>query len=1024
MQQNIFQSPASQISPTVWQTAVNFLRLVLPTGVGFYSTSSVGANPGSWRDQPHTTVESMAQTVLSLSAQQCNTYFAMSGFREGLHEEQKPNGKTATVFRTQANAIAQRCLWLDIDCGKANSVYPNDVAAINALTNFLKQTGLPLPVVVSSGHGLHLYWPFMESVSTTQWLQMAGMLKSLCTHFQFDADHSRTMDAASVLRVPGTYNYDFKGKYDGQPKLCRILILPKTIYHVLDIAGTLVKAIKSNRIAPATYTSPRSTYPLPSVGAVPPAPEGLSFVGMEEAFNGPKRHPFQIIRKCRQIQQAGLGTYTQWYNMMLVMKHCAFGEQAVHDISKMDKVRYDYNNTQMKLTQAIEGGYGPCRCDTFNEKDPGICQSCPFWGKITSPLQLGDPYVECKPVKLVAADVNSDSPVVTASPCAPVMEVMPFNNQEFSVVPGKGVIWHKKTLVSAAEAGANDDEDHYITKDILICDVEIYVHSVCIDDTGPDLQRSYLVRKQAPGKAPEELRLNVTSDLGTQKLWNWLANNAMLPVHPRYNKQLSDFMSTYLASIQNKLPEVFVRDTFGWVTNHDGVTGESYPGFIVGPEMFTSRGVKPVKLTPRAAQVAESFSRVGNLEKWKMVPQMYRILEQPFSQLMMLTGFGAPFMKNGVGTATNVAYSLWDVKGGKGKSTVLEAVSSIWGCPKHLLQTKNDTVSSRFQKYAVHKNLPIFIDEVTNIREADLSDLIYDIVNGREKSRSLGSGMALARSGSWSTTTLFTSNKSLYEMLKSSHIQSDATCMRVVEHQCDFKDYTGTPYQKYIASVQNVMHTNYGLAGPAFLQYCFDHPEVMDEITHKAKAFAQTYTVQSDERFWMYGIGIPLAAGEIAVRAGLIDYDIPYLREWCVKVLLPSLREKIRDTKSSGDNLLSEFLNENISHTLSVSSAKRPSSQKDPGIQSGIDTYVKFYPVGALYIRHEQDTNTYYVSTKRLQYWCRDNRISMDVMLQELRNKGVYQKNDKIQYALGKWVSALDHSRSTVFRFVIPQDKE
>lgn len=989
------------------QQAIEFLRSVLAEGP-FYCTSNIGpGTAGRWRDTPHVALESMVQQCFVSSQNGNNTYYAMSAFSQGWYV----NEKNKKVFRTQSNASRQKALWLDIDCGKHDSPYNTAADAITALTEFLQKTHLPVPTIIGSGSGLHLYWSFCESIQTGQWVQIAGMLKNVCVQFGYVADHSRTTDAASVLRIPGTVNY---GK-DGVARPVTI-IHKADAFNVLDIAEKLVKLVQ-NIPASTLQSAPSLSLTQTPPAYLPTPPPNLNFGNMNTMFEGPKRHPARIIQECRQIQTAGIGTYTQWYNMMLVMKHCVFGEEAVHEISKTDTTRYDYDNVQNKLQQAIDGGFGPARCDTFNDKDPGICDTCPYWGKITSPLMLGETYVEQKPIDIPQADVYAENPNQVVSNEGPTIQIIPFNNKEFSVVPGKGIIWHKRQLVTGEGVDPDEENRHYVTKDILICETEIYIHSVFIDNTMRELRRSYLIRKQPQERAAEDIQFEIATDYGPATLAKWLATHGMAPVHPKYNKQMSDFMSTYLASIQNKLPEVYTRDHFGWVRNNDKVTGENYDGFIVGSRMYSSRGVVPVKLNDRAADIATSFSNEGRLDLWLPVPQMYRLLNQPFAMLMILNSFSAPFMKFGIGTATNIAYSIWDAKGGKGKSTILEVAASVWGHPKLLLQTKGDTPASRFQKFAVHKNLPIFIDEITTISGSSLADMIYDIVNGREKSRSTASGTGLTKSGTWATSTMFTSNKSLYELLRGYRVQSDATAMRIIEMQCDFQDYTGTPTGEYIQSIQKILEANYGLAGPAFMQYCFQHPEVFSEIHYKSQEYANKFFEHSDERFWAYGVGIPLAVGEVAVRAGLLDYNIPWLMEWMRDVMFPTVRGVVKAVAPTGDNLLSDYLYEHIQNTLTVTAEKREPNQTDPGTQSGLDTYVRGYPTKALYIRHELKTNTYYVSSKHFHRWCDTNNVSVEVVLQDLAKSGTWVRGDKVSMNLGRAVTVLNRSRTLSYRF-------
>ena len=148
-------------------------------------------------------------------------------------------------------------------------------------------------------------------------------------------------------------------------------------------------------------------------------------------------------------------------------------------------------------------------------------------------------------------------------------------------------------------------------------------------------------------------------------------------------------------------------------------------------------------------------------------------------------------MPLGINTATNVAYNFYDTVGGKGKTSLLYALASVWGDPTSLPLGRTDTIAAKYQQYSVYHNLPILIDEITGMKAEDMANMLYDLVNGREKNRSNRSGTELQRGGSWQTITVSTSNQSVYEMLKTFREQTLATSMRVIEMRCD------DPYDNY-----------------------------------------------------------------------------------------------------------------------------------------------------------------------------------------------------------------------------------
>ena len=187
------------------KTACEFLHVVLPNSVPYYSASQKSTN--GFRNHPVTSIEELAATAFAASDAGSDAYFGLSGFAQ--REVIDKTGKS--TFRTQENAITQRCLWADIDVGESGAKYPNTQSALQALEDFIRVTGLSQPTVTASGGGgLHAYFPFTEQIDTERWHCMATQLKELAKRHGFRIDPARATDAASVLRVPGTRNF----KYD------------------------------------------------------------------------------------------------------------------------------------------------------------------------------------------------------------------------------------------------------------------------------------------------------------------------------------------------------------------------------------------------------------------------------------------------------------------------------------------------------------------------------------------------------------------------------------------------------------------------------------------------------------------------------------------------------------------------------------------------------------------------------------------------------------------------------------------
>ena len=111
--------------------------------------------------------------------------------------------------RTAKNVHLIKSLWADIDTrlGKPEAPYADHAEAAAALGKFCVAAGLPPPCLINSGNGIHAYWPFDQPVTLQDWLPLAHGLKSACQQHGMLIDPSRTADAASILRSPGTNNY-------------------------------------------------------------------------------------------------------------------------------------------------------------------------------------------------------------------------------------------------------------------------------------------------------------------------------------------------------------------------------------------------------------------------------------------------------------------------------------------------------------------------------------------------------------------------------------------------------------------------------------------------------------------------------------------------------------------------------------------------------------------------------------------------------------------------------------------------
>lgn len=151
-------------------------------------------------------VDDMAARINELEADGVEVWHACASY---LHapEEQRSDG-SGPWGRKKDNVASLSAFFLDIDCAadKPNKCYSSLNDALDALTCFAEEFGIPANYLVFSGGGVHAYWFLGEDVPREAWERVALMFKNATVMAGLKADPSRTADAASVLRPVGTRN--------------------------------------------------------------------------------------------------------------------------------------------------------------------------------------------------------------------------------------------------------------------------------------------------------------------------------------------------------------------------------------------------------------------------------------------------------------------------------------------------------------------------------------------------------------------------------------------------------------------------------------------------------------------------------------------------------------------------------------------------------------------------------------------------------------------------------------------------
>jgi hypothetical protein len=332
----------------IWQ----FLELVTPRGEGHVCVAVQTENgfqqfwATGWKAAP----------ADALSADAKDAYFALARFTE--------------TKRKQDNAVALRAFWLDIDTQetKPKAAYVDRKEAVRAVAAFAAEVGLPKPWLVSSGGGIHVYWPLDCDIAPSDWRPIADALKEACKRQELHADHAITADCARVLRLPGTLH-------------------AKT--------GRKVRLVRQGEIVPpAAFRGALAAWmDMDSDAPTGPQPTAVAVAANNDLTGGleyPTSYAEKIAEHCAVIglmrDTRGDVDQPTWYGSIGVLAFTDEADGICHAWSN-GHTKYSPLETNAKILQARK--FKPTSCKKLSDAQPALCQACQHYGKITSPISLG-----------------------------------------------------------------------------------------------------------------------------------------------------------------------------------------------------------------------------------------------------------------------------------------------------------------------------------------------------------------------------------------------------------------------------------------------------------------------------------------------------------------------------------------------------------------------------------------------------------------------------------------------------------
>jgi len=648
-----------------------------------------------------------------------------------------------------------------------------------------------------------------------------------------------------------------------------------------------------------------------------------------------------------------------WYAMLGLIKHTVNGEETCHDWSDGHET-YDYTVTQHKIEQ---WQHGPTTCAKFQQLNKKGCEGCTHNGKVTSPILLGT----ITPVTKQIVEVDEETAELVETPIFP-----PSIAENYA--------WRNGVLNTYVK----DEEG--VRREFPIADFLFYpksYHSSHMAGGEKELKSSWVLRVK-DGSFRDFTVDGGTVGVGGRDLFLALGRQGLM-ARSGAKKHMERYVSDWFTKIRQDSEEVKAFATFGW---HD-------QDFLIGTDLYMSTGeVRRVRVHGDASKYEMHFTNTGSLGDWTSgINTLYNRPGHQQFQWMLGVGFGAPLVKLlGMGMA-GCAVHGYSSETGFGKSTAGKLALGMYGNPDRLALTKQQvTTKGLFAFCGVMNSLPILLDEITNAKGFELSEMVYTFSQGTGRVGAQSDGSLRNNVYEWATLLSSTANRSLHDALTANNADSRPEIARAFEYRFERQD---TQLGKLEADVivPSIMR-NSGVAGRAYMGYVVTHRDAVEKMLVSTQAMLTTRLMAtSDERYWIAAAATIIVGSMIARKLGLITYDVTALSKWAMDQFR-RMRGQVKDNTPELTEHFGSMMNE-LSPSFLVTNT-------EGDMRSGGNRAVVLHPPrGELTGRVVNDTNTLFMPVSTARKWCDANRVDYRQMMESLIEKG-WAQHSTSPMSLGK----------------------
>lgn len=896
---------------------------------------------GGFSHKVFNNVDELCEYASKLDYMKANYYFAVSTLKAPSIDIA---GKKRV--RVQQNAELTRCLILDIDLKDGH--YSSVDEALDAANALADQYNMPHPIAVSSGGGVHVYWPMAAGIPSKEWQDLTKQFRkaSQLFHPGLFADSSRVSDSASVLRIPDSYNL----KYD-EPRPVEIIQWATDVLDIDELRAHFPQQVTAKATPTVSLSTTQDSTPTPLA---------------------------KVVKNCDwtkdYLLHRGEASEPEWYAIMGLAPYLVHTTkdggivdgQGIAQLISQGHPDYSEDAARAKYEQARSAQTGPTTCERFKTLRPERCAQCPFANAVKTPLgaaALARPATKEKQVTttVVTEEGNQQEQDVTI----PLYPAPYFRGEDGGVYVRVKEKQEDGTWADVIERIY--DYDLYATKRFRAENVEV---------------ESMQVQVWLPRDGLKEFKLPTSLLAEGKKLATYLAEKGVVPEMGRAPR-VAKYMVDYVRHLQQIGVAEVEFSRFGW---RDAKSAN--PKFVVGNGYLDKTGsLQPASFAHFLRDAAKSVATAGTLEEWKEGFAVYKNI--PHSEAFVLAammGFAAPLM-----TFTPYKGVLYNMVGSSaaGKSTALQVMTSVWGQPQetHIKISGGrgrDTEVAMYNLIGYLNAVPVAMDELTNMEPESLSDFALSFTSGRGKMRANRDGQNRINETEWETIVVGTSNTSMYEKLAVNRQGYSAEAMRIFECKVPPSD---VQYTEFVKAHMEKIKKNYGHAGRVYLNYVLKNLDKIQPILNETiNKITRDNELRNDERFWGAMFACVLVGGTIAKKLGLHDYDVvDVVRKFTGHA--GEVREAVRTSQMDPVSLLSDFFNNRLDGIIKMQADGRPYLGIDGrGLGALRNVVVRMQ-------LDEHNTPTVaHISIPSLREYCHQRKIDIAWLSKELRDLGVVAK--------------------------------